>query len=218
MTKSKSLSLALSAAALAAVLAASVEQAHARTPFVVTGARSNSWANVSRFYSHYQPNVAVATKNYGFYAPWAVARPYGMNMRGTPWQRAACAAGACVPSDIRLKRDIALIGRLDNGLGLYRYRYTWSDQLYVGVMAQEVAAVRPDAVAQGPDGYLRVDYAALGLQLQTWEQWAASNGEPSRAKETASPVPGAAQTDASLGDGTPSLTMAATGRSPAEQA
>ena len=46
-------------------------------------------------------------------------------------------------SDIRLKRDVALVGRLDNGLGLYRYRYLWSDTVYVGVMAQEVALVRP---------------------------------------------------------------------------
>ena len=50
-------------------------------------------------------------------------------------------------SDIRLKRDIALLSRLDNGLGQYRYRYLWSDQVYVGVMAQEVEKNLPDAVA-----------------------------------------------------------------------
>jgi hypothetical protein len=77
-------------------------------------------------------------------------------------------------SDIRLKRDIALVGRLSNGLGLYRFRYLWSDTTYVGVMAQEVALVRSDAVARGADGYLRVDYAALGLQFQTWSEWSAS--------------------------------------------
>jgi hypothetical protein len=37
-------------------------------------------------------------------------------------------------SDARLKRDITLVGRLDNGLGLYRYRYLWSDTVHVGVM------------------------------------------------------------------------------------
>ena len=42
-------------------------------------------------------------------------------------------------------------------------------------MAQEVAAVKPDAVSRGADGYLRVDYARLGLRLQTWEQWAAAH-------------------------------------------
>jgi len=79
------------------------------------------------------------------------------------------------PSDIRLKRDIDLLERLDNGLGLYRYRYLWSDQLYVGVMAQEVATVMPAAVLTGADGYLRVDYGRLGLRLQTWEEWRAAH-------------------------------------------
>jgi hypothetical protein len=83
-----------------------------------------------------------------------------------------------VPSDVRLKRDIVRLGRLENGIGLYRYRYNWSDQLYVGVMAQEVATVAPGAVAPGPDGTLRVDYARLGLRLQTWEQWTAVNPRP----------------------------------------
>ena len=84
-----------------------------------------------------------------------------------------------VSSDIRLKRDIAQIGRLDNGLGLYRYRYLWSDTVYVGVMAQEVALIRPDAVVHGLDGYLRVNYGRLGLHLMTLPEWQAV-GEPAR--------------------------------------
>ena len=63
---------------------------------------------------------------------------------------------------------------LDNGLGLYRYRYLWSDTAYVGVMAQEVALVMPDAVVCGPDGYLRVNYTRLGLRSKTWKEWIAS--------------------------------------------
>jgi Chaperone of endosialidase len=77
-------------------------------------------------------------------------------------------------SDIRLKRDIAQVGELDGGVGLYRYRYLWSDTTYVGVMAQEVAAAMPEAVLRGADGYLRVDYARLGLRMQTWDQWVAA--------------------------------------------
>ncbi len=82
---------------------------------------------------------------------------------------------AAAASDIRLKRDIALLSRLDNGLGLYRYRYLWSDQVYVGVMAQEVEKVMPEAVARGADGYLRVDYQRLGLRLMTWHEWTESS-------------------------------------------
>lgn len=76
-------------------------------------------------------------------------------------------------SDIRLKRDILEVARLDNGLGLYRYRYLWSDEVYVGVMAQEVASIVPVAAVSGPDGYLRVNYGRLGMRLQTWDEWLA---------------------------------------------
>jgi polysaccharide biosynthesis/export protein len=80
-----------------------------------------------------------------------------------------------VPSDIRLKRDIVLLDRLPNGIGLYRYRYIWSDQVYVGVMAQEVAQIVPDAVVRGADGFLRVNYARLGMRLLTWDEWEAKS-------------------------------------------
>lgn len=78
-------------------------------------------------------------------------------------------------SDIRLKRDVALVGRLDNGLGLYRYRYLWSDAEYVGVMAQEVALIQPKAVLHGFDGYLRVNYEMLGVPFRTLREWQAQN-------------------------------------------
>jgi len=55
-----------------------------------------------------------------------------------------------------LKHDIALLGHLDNGLGFYRFSYNGSDKAYVGVMAQEVQTVVPEAVVRGGDGYLRV--------------------------------------------------------------
>ena len=87
---------------------------------------------------------------------------------------AAPCVSPCLTSDIRLKRDIAQAGKLDSGVGLYRYRYLWSDTIYVGVMAQEVAEVMPEAVQRGADGYMRVDYARLGLRMQTWDQWAAA--------------------------------------------
>ena len=45
------------------------------------------------------------------------------------------------------------LGRLDNGLGFYRFAYVGSGKPYVGVIAQEVRALRPDAVFRGRDGY-----------------------------------------------------------------
>jgi len=70
-----------------------------------------------------------------------------------------------------------LLGRLDNGLGFYRFSYNGSDKAYVGVMAQEVQAVMPAAVVRGSDGYLRVYYDRLGLRMQSYDAWVASGGQ-----------------------------------------
>jgi outer membrane immunogenic protein len=79
-----------------------------------------------------------------------------------------------IVSDARLKQNITLVARLDDGLGLYRYRYMWSDTVYVGVMAQEVALIHPSAVVRSAlDNYLRVDYGQLGLKLMTLQEWEA---------------------------------------------
>jgi len=67
-----------------------------------------------------------------------------------------------------------LLGRLDNGLGFYRFSYDGEDKVYVGVIAQEVQAVMPDAVSRGRDGYLRVYYQKLGVKFQTYDAWIAS--------------------------------------------
>ncbi|PZU94529.1 MAG: DUF3300 domain-containing protein [Chelatococcus sp.] len=74
-------------------------------------------------------------------------------------------------SDIALKHDLALLGHLANGLGFYRFSYRGAHVQYVGVVAQEVQALAPDAVLRGPDGYLRVNYEALGLTFQTFDAW-----------------------------------------------
>jgi hypothetical protein len=74
-------------------------------------------------------------------------------------------------SDIRLKHDIVLVGHLNNGLGVYRFSYNGSDTAYVGVLAQEVQQVMPEAVTRGSDGYLRVNYEKLGLKFQSYDQW-----------------------------------------------
>ena len=80
-------------------------------------------------------------------------------------------------SDIALKHDIVLLGRLSNGIGFYRFAYNGSNQAYVGVMAQDVQKVMPQAVIRGDDGYLRVFYDKLGVKFQTYKQWIASGAQ-----------------------------------------
>ena len=76
-----------------------------------------------------------------------------------------------VYSDVRLKRQISLLKTLGNGINFYRYQYRWSGTEYVGVMAQEVATVVPEAVSTDANGYYRVDYRRLGIQLRTYQDW-----------------------------------------------
>lgn len=64
-------------------------------------------------------------------------------------------------SDERLKDVEGRVGTTDDGLPLYLYRYKGDDQPRIGPMAQEVAQVKPEAVARHPSGYLAVDYAQL---------------------------------------------------------
>ena len=84
---------------------------------------------------------------------------------------AVVSGGPPVESDIRLKRDITQVGELDSGVGLYRYRYLWKRH---DLRRGHGAGSRGGNTrgSRGADGYLRVDYARLGLQLQTWDQWA----------------------------------------------
>jgi hypothetical protein len=76
-------------------------------------------------------------------------------------------------SDLALKHDVVLLGHLDNGLGYYRFSYIGSHKAYVGVIAQEVESVMPEAVTRGRDGFLRVYYEKLGLTFRSYSDWLA---------------------------------------------
>ena len=129
------------------------------------------------------PAVAVRPKYTKAPAAPLVSEPwsglYAGGHAGGAWgnnTNASYSDGLLPPSDIRLKRDIVLVGRRDDGLGLYSYRYLWSDVVYVGVMAQEVALIHPDAIVRDDlDDYLRVNYSRLGSRLMTLPEWEAKS-------------------------------------------
>ncbi len=73
------------------------------------------------------------------------------------------AAKVAAGSDRRMKKDIERIGETQQGLGLYRFSYLWEDRRRVGVMADEVEKIAPNAVLPWFGKYLAVDYGALGL-------------------------------------------------------
>ena len=70
------------------------------------------------------------------------------------------------PSDLRLKHDVTRVGTAAYGLPLYHFKYLGRPETYEGVMAQDVLQVMPSAVARGADGYYRVNYRLLGMDLR----------------------------------------------------
>lgn len=64
-------------------------------------------------------------------------------------------------SDRRLKTDVKRVGQTDSGLGVYTYRYRGSDTVHMGVMADEVVEIMPEAVADMGGGFMAVNYGAL---------------------------------------------------------
>ena len=82
---------------------------------------------------------------------------------------AQAGAMAMTMSDIACKENIQFLRALPQGFNLYEFEYKpeFKDESghgrYVGVMAQEVEKVIPEAVIVGADGYKRVNYAMLGV-------------------------------------------------------
>ncbi len=68
---------------------------------------------------------------------------------------------AIFASDERLKKNIKKIGKTSEGLGVYEYDYIDGHGPYVGVMAQEVAKIKPEALGPTVAGYMTVDYSKI---------------------------------------------------------
>lgn len=71
------------------------------------------------------------------------------------------ASAASLFSDRRLKTNIERVGEEPDGLGIYEYDYLWEGPRRRGVMADEVAALRPWAMGPEVAGYATVNYGAL---------------------------------------------------------
>ena len=76
-------------------------------------------------------------------------------------------AATIYKSDRRMKQGIELVGR-DERTGLNLYEFAYKDmphERWRGVMADEVLQVMPSAVHTNEEGFMSVDYGALGIEM-----------------------------------------------------
>jgi hypothetical protein len=125
---------------------------------------TSPWENLAA----YQQAV---TGNYGqtsnYQAPWndqlfnqVSGGLQAYNNQGGFAQSFGNALPGMVMSDVRLKDNIERIGTHDTGIGIYKYTYKGSDEPQIGVLAQELEQVKPEAVSE-ISGFKAVDWKMI---------------------------------------------------------
>ena len=75
-------------------------------------------------------------------------------------------------SDRRLKRNISFL-ETRNGIKLYSFQYLWSDEYFVGAMAQDLLGTEHASAVVERNGYYTVDYSQLGFNMQLLSEYLA---------------------------------------------
>lgn len=89
------------------------------------------------------------------------------------WSAIASAGGtglASLKSDRRLKENIVQVGTYPNGLPMYEFSYKDrldGDARFRGIMSDDVRKKYPDAVQVMADGFDAVNYAMLGIEMES---------------------------------------------------
>jgi len=132
----------------------------------ISALMSGGQVNVPQFQGYQGVNVAPAPVFQAGQAQDAAAmQRYGIaaNQRASNMSGLFGLAGqlgsAALLSDRRLKSNVVRVGTHPLGIGIYEYDIFGHRQL--GVMADEVEQVRPEAVLTRPDGYKMVNYGAI---------------------------------------------------------
>ena len=80
---------------------------------------------------------------------------------------AATVAGMWPGSDLELKENIVRKGRSKRGFPIYEFNYKHEpNQRYQGVMGQDLLELLPEAVREGDNGYLEVNYSLLDVEFK----------------------------------------------------
>lgn len=91
----------------------------------------------------------------------ATTPPVGMGSDPNGYQGTQNNPSAFVPSDERLKEDISHVGVTHDGLPIYTFRMKSGGPKQMGVMAQDVEKMQPQAAARGANGFRMVDYGKV---------------------------------------------------------
>jgi hypothetical protein len=73
-------------------------------------------------------------------------------------------------SDRRLKRNIELL-ETRNGIKIYSFQYLWSDEYFVGVMAQDLLGTEHESAVVERNGFYTVDYTQLGFNMMLLSEY-----------------------------------------------
>ena len=73
-------------------------------------------------------------------------------------------------SDARIKENLRPVGQLFNGLTVYAFNFPGEAVTRIGLVAQEVQQVVPEAVSQSDEGLLMVDYDLASRYEETEEE------------------------------------------------
>lgn len=93
-----------------------------------------------------------------------------MQSNSSSWLSAGLGVAATalplILSDQRLKENIVQVGQSDSGINIYEFNYINEPQRYRGVMAQDLITSHPEAVSVGEDGFYRVNYTLIDVNMQ----------------------------------------------------
>ena len=133
-------------------------------------AEMESYLNNSRMWDYNAPWMPLQNYANIIYGGSNPTTSTSSEAASNPLGTAAGIAGMLAPffSDRRLKEEIELVGKDEaTGLNLYEFNYIGTPQnRYRGVMADEVLAVQPEAVAVDAQGLMAVDYDRLGIPFE----------------------------------------------------
>ena len=144
--------------------------------FVIGNGGSLIWNNSTSRYDTTRSDAMIVYKSgssqFGGSVYPMTTNKYNLGTSATLWAKVYATGGVQTTSDQRLKTNIKPLERaLDKVLTLNGVTYNWrvaefpeknfDNYRHVGVLAQELEAVLPEAVETGEDGYKSVNYAGI---------------------------------------------------------